>query len=84
MFGDSNTKHYRFGAAQSEQEPTFGVWLPGKRDTTSKIRDITDAQNIANYRNVITHAGINDFRDTLPPSAVHLVRHLEYKCSQIH
>lgn len=83
ILGDSNTKYLKFGPG-SREDPAFGIWLPGKRVKVSKVLEIPNAHEIAPYRNVIIHTGINDICDDNPPSPAQLVHTLECKCAQIH
>lgn len=83
LFGDSNTKNFRFGPASRENR-TFGIWMPGKRVKASTLLDIPSATDIAPYSNVIIHAGVNDLRNPNPPSPLQMIQHLERKCAEIH
>ena len=83
VLGDSNTKFFRFGES-TQENPTFGRWLPGKRLRVTKIKNLPPVENIAPYQNIVIHSGINDLLDEIPPAPTQIVHYLEHRCAQIH
>ena len=80
LIGDSNTRYINFG----EDKNCLGKWVPGERIKAGRIEDIPAPENIAPYRNIIIHTGVNDVNRYNSCSAVDLAAQLEQKCAAIH
>lgn len=78
IFGDSNTKHLKFGNEQG----TFGSWMPGKRVKAQNIKSLPEIEDIHPYQNIVIHVGVNDICNGLSPDEY--MNKLRDKCSQIH
>ena len=80
IIGDSNTRDINFGEGMN----CLGKWVPGKRIKASRIEDIPAPEDIAPFRNVIIHTGVNDINRSNAHSVEHLAVQLEQKCAAIH
>ena len=75
IIGDSNTKQINFGDGPN----CLGKWVPGERIQASRISDIPAPDNIAPYRNIIIHTGVNDVNRSNPKPAEELGNELKQK-----
>ena len=78
IIGDSNTRFMSFGEGRGK----FGVWLPGKRLEAFCIEDIPNPVEIAPYRNIVLHVGVNNIKHRDRRSNTSLANELDNKCKE--
>jgi alkylated DNA repair dioxygenase AlkB len=84
LIGDSNTKYLKFGDGD-EKNHTFGKWVPGQRLKASRVEHIPSPVDLAPYRNIVIHTGVNNLHaDSFGPPPHILITRLEQKCAAIH
>ena len=75
IIGDSNTKDIEFGVGKGK----LGLWMPGARIKSSKIKNIPDPQTVGPCRNILINVGINDVQGDNPKSAEYLAAQYKTK-----